>query len=242
MRQGAFITVVTLLLALAGLAQTVPQLPAVSIAFPRDLSSEAWVEYALYGAFGGYGSAIARKPDAHLLQIPAAVEGKPATRIKMFAWAPGCKIATFDLPLQEFSDIQESFVCSPLATISLVGQINDTHLRGKRPVEIRIDYLASWACGFFDFADCMVPQVPLGTASLDAQGMFRIDLPDFSADPVSFDPTRGAEIQLVMQEVKTGNLIAFLEPELETFRTPGQCLKIVSSYPENLVFLARKVN
>lgn len=242
-RQSVFIAVVILLLTVAGFAQMATQLPAISIALPPGISSErVWGQYFLYGDFGAFGGAISGTVGSHLLRIPAAVDGKPAGRIKMFVWTPGCKIVTFDIPLHEASDIEESFVCSSLATVSLVGQINQATLRRKRPVEVRLDYLASWACGFFGLSDCMVPQVSLGTANPDAQGTFRIDLPDFSADPVSSDLDGGAEIQLVLREVKTWNLIAFLEPEVETWQSPGRGLKIVPSYPENLVFLARKAN
>lgn len=242
-RQSLFVSILALLLAVAGFAQTAPQLPAVSIALPPDLSSEKiWIQYVLYGPFGAYGSTVLGKRGSQLLRIAATEGGKPAGRVKMFVWAPGCKIETFDIPLQESSDVQESYPCSPLPTVSLAGLVSGAHLHGKKPLEVSVEYLASWSCGFFELADCMIPQVSLGTANLDAQGMFHVELPDFSADPTSSESNRGTELQLVLREVKSGNLIAFLEPELETFRTSGHCLKIVSSYPGDLVFLARKAN
>lgn len=242
-RWAALITAVTLLFAVNGLAQSALQLPKVSIALPVDVPSEkVWVQYVLYGPFGAHGGNAARKPASQLIEILGTVDGKHAEQMKMFVWAPGCKIETFDVPIQESSDIHESFSCSPLSSITLVGRIKNGRLTDKKPAEVRVDYMAEWACGFFGLVDCMVPQVSLGTASPDAQGIFEIDVPDFSADPISSDSTRGAEFQLVLREVKTWNLIAFLEPESETLRTPSRALKIVPSYPPNLAFLARKVN
>ena len=165
-RLAAFIAVVNLLFAVDGLAQSTPTLPRVSIALPADIPSEkVWVRYVLYGSFGGRGSDAARKPGSQLIEIVAAVEGKRADGMKMLVWAPGCKIQTFDIPIQESSDVYESFVCTPLPSITLVGQIKNTHMNGKKPAEVRVDYLALWACGFFGFADCMVPQVSLGRAA-----------------------------------------------------------------------------
>jgi hypothetical protein len=72
----------------------------------------------------------------------------------------------------------------------------------------------------------------------NADGAFEIDLPDFALDPVSTDSDGGAELQLVLREVKTGNLMAYLDPELETLRTPS-ALGLAASYPQPVVFVAR---
>jgi hypothetical protein len=239
-RLAAFIAAATLLFAVNGLAQSTP-LPKVSIALPADVRSEkVWVQYVLYGPFGAHGGNGVRKPGSQLIEIVAAGEGKRADGMKMLVWAPGCKIQTFDIPIRESADVYESFVCSPLPSITLVGQIKNAHMDGKKPAEVRVDYLALWACSFFGLVDCMVPQASVGTAIPDPQGIFEIDVPDFSADPISSDSDRGAEFQLALREVKTWNLIAFLEPELETLRTRSRALKIVPSYPANLAFSARR--
>jgi hypothetical protein len=176
------------------------------------------------------------KPYSLSYQIPTYVDGKAAGQIKGFIWASGCRMATFDAPLLNRSDVQEYFSCSPLGTITLYGRIPVDDLQGKKPMEVRFDYMASWACRFFGLADCMVPQIELGTVKPDADGAFEIELPDFSADPIC------SELQVVLREIETWNLAAFLEPETETLRTPGNALKIVPSYPHNLLFSARKIN
>jgi len=102
--------------------------------------------------------------------------------------------------------------------------------------------MASWACRFFGLADCMVPQIELGTVRPNAEGAFEIELPDLSSDPVSFASEGGAQLQLVLREVKTWNLVAFLEPETADLRTPGGALKIIPSYPQNLSFSVRKIH
>jgi hypothetical protein len=241
-RRGALIAAVALLFAVNGPAQTARQLPKVSISLLADVpTEEVSVHYFLYGPFGAQGGVV-QETGTQLVQIPAAVGPKRAEQIKMFVWAPGCKITTFDIPIQEFSDIQESFSCSALRTVTLVGQISPAIQLRKRDTMVSVDYVAAWACDFFGLRDCMVPQISLGTTKLDAEGVFKIELPDFSADAIASDSDGGAELQLILRETKTFNIIAFLEPESETLRANGGTLKISSFYPQNLIFAERPKN
>ena len=241
-RSSRVTAIFSLLLSLCGLIQAAQHPHRVTVFLPADLVSEkVEAHYVLYGPFGAYGGTASPKADSQSVEIRTVVDGKPASQVRMFVWAAGCRIATFDVPLPEFSDVYLFFPCIPLSTISLIGQINDPDLLRKKPAEVRVDYLDSWACGFFDFADCMVPQFSLGIAKPDAEGIFEIDLPDFSADPISSGADDKAEIQFVLREIGTWNLIAFLEPTSEELRTPAGALRPASSYPQNLVFVPRKV-
>jgi hypothetical protein len=230
----------SLILALSGLLGAEAQLPKVSLILTSDVPHEkVFGYYVLYGGFGAHGGLL-QEPRSRTIQIAAAVDGKPASRIKMFIGSPGCKIATFDIPVQEFSDTQESFFCSPVSTITLQGQISPARLVGNKNADVSVDYMAGWACGFFGFADCMVPQISLGTAKPDAEGIFKIELPDLSADSTSSDSSDGTELQLILRDAKTYNILTFLEPESETLRTVSGNLRISSLYPQNVVFVARK--
>jgi hypothetical protein len=166
------------------------------------------------------------------------VEGKPASQIKMFIGAPGCKMATFDIPVINLLDTQESFSCIPAPTVTLVGQISPASLLSNKDTTVSVDYMAGWACRFFGFADCMVPQISFGTAKPDAEGIFRIELPDFSMDSNAPGSQDGTGLQLILRDAKTYNVVAFLEPESETLRTASGGLRISSFYPQGLVFIA----
>jgi hypothetical protein len=230
----------SLILALSGLVGAEAQLPNVRLTLMPDVPYEkVFGHYVLYGGFGAHGGFI-QKPSSRTIQIPAVIDGKPARRIKMFIGAPGCKIATFDIPIQEFSDTQESFSCTPVSTVTFEGQISPARLLGNKNAEVSFDYMAGWACGFFGLADCMVPQISLGTAKPDAEGIFKIELTDFSADSSSSDSNDGTELQFILRDAETYNILTFLEPESETLRTASGNLRISSLYPENVVFLARK--
>jgi len=237
------VTALTLLLAAGVAAQASQEQRKVNVVLLGGVPSEkVHITYYLYGPFGAYGSVTAPKPDSPSYPIPTYVDGKPAGQIKGFIWAPGCKLATFDATPEDLADVQEYFSCTPSGTVTLSGRIRTADLRGKKPTEVRVDYIASWACRFFGLADCMVPQIELGTASPDAGGAFEIELPDFSADSVCSDSEGGAQLRVILREAKTWNLVAFLEPATETLRTPAGTLKIAPSYPQNLLFSARKTD
>jgi hypothetical protein len=232
--------ILLLLIAKCIVAQAAPG-PKLNIFVPASIASESLeVHYYLYGSFGAFGGFIKAKPDSEFIEIPLLVKGKPANEIKLFAWAPGCKIETFDIYLKAL-DVRESYSCNSLLGIPLVGQLSDTSLLRQKPAEIRVDYFAGWACDFFGLPDCMVPQISLGTTKIKMDGSFEIDLPDFAADPAVLNSRFDSEFQVALREVKTWNLVAFLSPELTTMRTPGGALKPTLSYPQPTVFIARKI-
>jgi len=205
-------------------------------------SEQVHITYYLYGSFGAYGGVTAPIPGASFYQIPTYVDGKAAGQIKGFIFASGCSMALFDITLIDAADVQQYFSCSPLGTITLLGRIRPAELQGKEPMEVRFVYMASWACRFFDLADCAVPQIEVGAVKPDADGAFEIELPNFKADPISSDLAGEAELQVVLRQIKTWNLAAFLEPETEALRAPDRTLRIVPFYPQNLLFLARKTH
>jgi hypothetical protein len=229
-----------LIFAVGGVVLAEAQPPRVSIVLMPDVPYETvFGHYVLYGRFGANGGLI-QKPGSQTLQIPAVVEGKPASRIKMFIGAPGCKMATYDIPIQEFSDIQESFSCSPVPTLTLEGQISPASLLRHQDTTVSVDYMAGWACSFFGFADCMVPQISFGTVKPDTDGVFKIEIPDFSSDSIAPDTDGGTGLQLILRDAKTYNVVAFIEPEAEAFRTASGNLRITSFYPPDLGFVARR--
>jgi hypothetical protein len=228
-----------LIFAVGGVVLAEAQSPKVIILLPDVPYEKVFGQYVLYGPFGAHGGLL-EKPGSRTLQIPAVVEGKPASQIKMFIGAPGCKMATFDIPIQELSDTQESFSCIPAPTVILAGQISAASLLRDKDVTVSVDYMAGWACRFFGFADCMVPQISFGQAKPDAEGIFRIELPDFRSDSIAPDSDDGTELQLIVRDAKTYNIVAFIEPEREGFSTASGNLRISSFYPQGLGFVARR--
>ncbi len=236
-------TLISLLLAGCATGQVASQPPKLSTLLPANTPSDKFeVRYLLYGSFGANGGYILPNPDSTgVVKIPLSVDGKIASAVKLFAWAPGCQFATYDLSVHE-SDMQDLYTCKPLSTVTLRGQIADKRLVREASSEIRVDYFAGWACEFFGLADCMVPQISLGTVTADADGRFEIELPDFAQDPASSDSKSPSTFQFALRKVKTWNRIALLDPELKTLRAGGGGLRPASSYAEPVLFNARKTN
>jgi hypothetical protein len=229
-----------LIFAVGGLVRAEAQLPNVSISLMPDVPYEkVFGHYVLYGRFGAFGGFV-QKPRSRLLQIAAVVQGKPASPIKMFIGAPGCKMETFDIPILNLLDTHESFSCSPAPTVTLVGQISPASLLRDKDTTVSVDYMAGWSCRFFGFADCEVPQISLGTTKPDVEGIFTIELPDFSTDSNVFGSDSGTELQLILRDVRTYNVLAFLQPESEALRSASGNLTISTFYTQNVVFIARR--
>ena len=130
----------SLILLVGSLVRAEAQLPKVRITLMPDVPYEnVFGHYVLYGPFGAHAGFV-RKPGSRTLQIPVVVEGKPASQIKMFIGAPGCKMATFDIPILNLLDTQEPFSCSPAPTVTLVGQIGPASMLGNKDATVSVDY------------------------------------------------------------------------------------------------------
>lgn len=214
------------------------QATTVSIVLPKEVKSETvQIHYFMSGSFGGYGSYVGSKPDLRSYQIDAAVEGRAAQSIKILVYARGCRFQTFVLDLSENQNLEEQFVCEPLSTIKLTGQV-PAELVENGNAEVVAIYSAYWAHEFFGITDGFVTQLKLATAKPDANGYFEMEIPDFSADmhASSFEPS--ATLELGLRDSKTLNPIARnLEPELPEFRTQTNALRIQPTYPAGMRFL-----
>ena len=212
--------------------------PSVSISLPPSIPSETvQISYFLRGPFGGYGGYTEQRAGGHSYEIPASVESKAATEIRMIVYASGCEIQTFDIPLAEDSRVKQEFPCQRVATVKLSGQIVPNELVRDNNAELVVMYMAYWAHGFYGIADGMVTEFRLATASPDANGMFEVDLPYFNADGAAPSSESRAGFWLMLRDSKTWNHIASdLEPEVPELRLEGHGLRIRSHYPDGLKF------
>jgi hypothetical protein len=214
--------------------------PSVSVLLPANIPSETvQISYFLIGPFGGYGGYTKQRPGLHSYEISALVEGKTASEIRMIVYASGCEIKTFVLALTEDFRVKQEFECQRVATVKLSGQIVPTELVRENNAELVVNYMAYWAHGFFGIADGLVTEFRLATVSPDANGVFQVELPYFSADDEASPSRRRAGFWLMLRDSKTWNHIAFnLEPEVLELRLEEHSLRIRSHYPDGLKFTA----
>jgi hypothetical protein len=208
--------------------------PTVTIVLPERLKSETvQISYFMIGPFGGYGGYEPAKPDVNSYRITAEVEGQAAHAIKIIIYAPGCKIQKFDLALSPNRDLTEQFVCEPLPSTTLAGQV-PADFTADGNAEIVVEYMAYWSHKFCGISDGMVPEFQIAICKPERDGTFSIAIPDFSADM----DTSPATLHLVLYGSTTGNHIALgLEPELSEFRTETHELRIQATYPAGMRFL-----
>jgi hypothetical protein len=165
----------SLLLAGCATAQVASQLPKLSILLPVNTPPNKFeVQYYLYESFGANGGYISPNPDSTgVVKIPLSVDGKMANEIKL------CRGVSSRPTISAcMSRTCRSFI---LAThcrlVTLHGQIADKSLLQKTSSEIRVDYLAGWACDFFGLSDCAVPQISLGTVTAERTATSRSNCP-----------------------------------------------------------------
>jgi hypothetical protein len=193
----------------------------------------------LVGPFGGHGGYTEQRPGLHSYEIAASVEGKAATEIRMIVYAPGCEIQTFVVPLADDSNVRQEFECQPVPSVLLSGQIMPNELVQDKNAELIMIYVAHWSHTFFGIVDGAVVVFRLATVSPDANGMFQVDLPRFSADAVPSSSQLRASVCLILRDAKTWHSIASnLEPEVPEFRSEDHSLRIRSYYPSGLKFTA----
>ncbi len=214
--------------------------PTIKLMFGEGVPYDrVWVGYGLFGPSGGRRFFnVPRPTGAPFYEIEALVDGNAVDRFKALVWAPGCKMKEFDVSIGT-SNVVLDFTCNKLKGVTLVGRVQQVDLSGNSQT-ISIAYDTVGPCIFLDtckgacFISCIGPPIShIATANLQADGTFKIELPDFSADPVA-SRYRDAHF-----EFSIGKGI-HLEPEAKEFRSPSIGLIVASSYPDSLIFVPHK--
>jgi hypothetical protein len=210
-------------------------LRTVSILLRLDVPSETvQIDYFMSGAFGGYGGNDGPiRPGLRSYEIPAFVDGKPASDFKIAIYAPGCQIETADIPLTGGRIVEHPFKCQRIRSTELAGQIPADAV-GPRD-EVAISYLAPWVSGnFFGIADGPTTEFQIATVPVNPAGMFRVDLSDLSAGPPN---SYQGSWWLQLQDHSTGNRIADLRAPQDL--ADDLDLRVQPSYPGIVMFDAQ---
>jgi len=199
--------------------------PRVSLALPPETASETvQINYYLIGPFGGYGDFVRPKKQRASYDIEPFVKDRAAENVKIIAYLPGCEITTFDFVFSG-TTIERHIDCSPLGSVQLRGQVSASMTQDEDG-EIEANYLAMWAHRFFGISDGFVTTIRLGAVRVDQYGYFEITIPDLYKQSI----LRDGEIQFILRDPKTKNIIAFLRPAETTPKSPPW-LNVQASYP-----------
>jgi hypothetical protein len=135
------------------------------------------------------------------------------------------------------STVKKEFECRHIPTVALSGQIVPSDLIHDNSTQLVITYIAFWSHEFYGITDGAVVQIQVADVSPDANGMFQVNLPDFSEDITASSMRQNASFYLRLRDSKTWHAIASdLDPELLDFRSEYHGLRIQSYYPSGLKF------
>jgi hypothetical protein len=230
-KAGLFIGLV--LLAGACLGQT----PAhyLEIQLPSGVAPETFfARYILAGQdLGGW---VQPRSGVSAYLIDTTVNGRPATGIKAILYASGCAIQTLDLALSSSANSRYSFVCQPLASVPIAGEVLHPDWLSARDIRLEVRYVARWAQPFLTPGENIVTSIPVGDFEhLTADGHFRLVVPDLSRNPLG-------ELQIWAKDRSSGAIVAQLIPTGSPLaRTRMGGLKLQNAYPE-IVFAPCAVN
>jgi len=211
-----------------------PPHPKGVLILPAGINSETvQINYYMVGPFGGYGMWVEADKNRTAYEIDASVEGQAARNLKVIAWLPGCEIITLDIPIKA-DKTERELTCKALSSVDLTGQIFPGAITNGRSAEVEASYLAVWSHGFFGICDGPLTTFHIGKVIPDADGIFHIKLPDLASQSGMSE----GQLDFILREKTTGNIIAFLKPM--DVSSNNRWLKVTHEYPSVVNFAAEE--
>jgi hypothetical protein len=200
---------------------------------PTSLS----IDFFLTGSFGGYGSFIRTDRKGCEFQIPTSEDGKMAKTLKLIVKGPKYKTLIFDFPSLDVNGGRIEAKLEPHTQIEFKGKISSTEPITDNWMQLTVFYVANWKCDFYQLMDCFLGPDRIATADIDAEGGFRVLLPDFASDTaLAGFPDKG-RFNFFISDRKGGNRVYDLRPELNRSDIP-----VASKYPGTILFVAKRSN
>lgn len=208
----------------------------VEIKLPPAVASETvFIRYRLAGE--GLGGWIQPRRGVSSYAIRTTREGSPA-RLRAVIYAPGCALQTLDLPPSATSRQEYFFICRPLPTVRISGQLMRLDRLYGRQVKLRAKYVAQWAQAFLGLRDDIVVDIPVGeVVDLGVDSRFDIQVPDFSQDALAGAPDHPGALQIWARDRVSDDLVALLMPAgPEAATRPIGGVRILPEYSPEIVF------
>ena len=204
-----------------------PDAPRFLFFLPEGLVPEAQIRYFASMPRESYSGVLKWEPEENAYELSL-----PATQTKVIAYLPGCQLDTLELTAE--APTTQELDCGPLSSLLLSGRIDSSDALSGKTAIVEASYLALWAHEFFGIADGMIAAFKVASAVPNEDGAFELPWPDFADDPVATGWKMKGEWQLILREVGTGNILAFLKPT----GSDGLRLEVRSSYPGGVAFTA----
>jgi hypothetical protein len=199
----------------------------ISVA-PPTTAKDVQVRYFLTDESGARWSSTAAAAAGDKLVIHADAAGKTPKTFNAIAYAPGCQFVTFTAEDLASSTRQGDFQCQKLPTVELRGKV--ALPPGGQVLQVESMYVVRWAGKFFSVPGLSISPLAVTKATVDADGSFVMDLPDFTNDPLWNSLSNDATLMFFLTDQATGHRVAGLKAPAALSR--GGNLKIAATYPE----------
>jgi hypothetical protein len=199
----------------------------ISVAPPTQVK-DVQVRYFLTDQSGVRWSSTAALANDDKLVIQADGAGRAPKTFNAIAYAPGCQFVTFSAPDLASSTRQGDFQCQKLPTVELRGKV--ALPAGGQQLQVESMYVVRWAGKFFSVPGLSISPLAVTKATVDADGSFVMDLPDFTNDPLWNTLSKDATLMFFLADQSTGHRVAGLKAPASLSR--GGNLKVAASYPE----------
>jgi hypothetical protein len=198
----------------------------ISVAAPTS-AKDVQVRYFLTDQSGERWTSTATAAGGDKLVIRADDPGKTPKTFNAFAYAPGCQFVTFTAEDLASSTRQGDFTCQKLPTVQLRGKIA---LPAGDHMQVESMYVARWAGKFFSVPGLSISPLAVTKATVDADGSFVMDLPDFANDPLWNTLSKDATLMFFLADTASGHRVAGLKAPAALSRAGN--LKVAATYPE----------
>lgn len=202
--------------------------------------SALWITYYMTGSFGGYGSFVRTYPKVWDYELETSHQGLSARNMKLIVNSSKYKAQIFDFLKLKDQDRTLDLKLEPRSTLRFTGKVVSKEWLTDKRLQMRVGYLATWKCDYFGLIDCMLGADPVISVSLDRNGRFEVELPDFANDPVIASFGDKGAFLFDIRDKKTGNIMYRLRPE--NGRKGLDEIPVASSYPAEQVFIAERSN
>lgn len=199
----------------------------ISVAAPTP-AKDVQVRYFLTDQSGVRWSSTAAAAGGDKLVIRADAAGKTPKTFNAIAYAPGCQFATFTAEDLATSTRQGEFQCQKLPSVELRGKV--ALPPGGQQLQVESMYVVRWAGKFFSVPGLSISPLAVTKTTVDADGSFIMDLPDFANDPLWNSLSNDATLMFFLTDQATGHRVAGLKAPAALSR--GGNLKVAATYPE----------
>jgi len=196
---------------------------------PPTSAKDVQVRYLLTDDSGSHRFSTRSHAASDKVIVQNGPEGGSAMSLRAIVYAPGCQFGTIEIADLAAGNRQGDFACKTLGKTQLRGR---TTISGfaQKDLQVEAFYVIGWAGQFFEIPGGAVSPISVATGSVQPDGSFTVDLPDFPSDPLWASLSNNATLMFVLVDKTSGQRLATLSPP-EDLSSAGS-LKIASTYPE----------